>query len=110
LGGIYCEVPGVHGTAAGFSNGGVQGYWRKDSKELFYLGLDGAMMSVAVKLAPSLETGIPQTLFPTQIRVSPTADQFAVKGDGQRFLLMESMQTETKPLTVILNWQALLKN
>ena len=24
------------------NNGGVQGYWRKDGKELFYLGLDGA--------------------------------------------------------------------
>jgi hypothetical protein len=68
------------------------------------------MMSVPVKLAPALETGIPQTLFPTRIRVSPTSDQFAVKGDGQQFLVMESTETEVKPLTVILNWQALLKN
>ena len=95
------------------NNGGVQGYWRRDGKELFYLGLDGAMMSVAVKPGPSgssLETSIPQTLFQTRIRVSATADQFAVKGDGQRFLLLESTENEAKPLTVILNWQALLRN
>jgi Tol biopolymer transport system component len=91
------------------SNGGVQGYWRKDGKELFYLTLDGIMMSMPVKPGPALETGIPQTLFQTRIRVTATSDQFAVNGDGQRFLLIESIENEVKPLTVILNWLSLLR-
>ena len=91
-------------------NGGVQGYWRKDGRELFYLDLEGALMSVPVKAEPSLETGIPQTLFQTRIAVTATADQFSVSGDGQRFLLLEPTASEAKPFTVILNWPALLRN
>ena len=49
-------------------------------------------------------------LFQTKIRVTATSDQFAVTGDGQRFLLIQSTENETKPLSVILNWQALLRN
>jgi hypothetical protein len=91
------------------NNGGVQGYWRKDGKELFYLSLDGNMMSVPIKLGPALEPGIPKVLFPTRIPLTPTADQFAVTGDGQRFLLLESIDSEAKPFTIVLNWPAAVK-
>src|SRR5262249_9643321 len=92
------------------SNGGVQGFWRKDGKELFYLALDGAMMLVPIKLGQQFETGSPRVLFQTRIPVGPTRDQFAVTGDGQRFLVIESLETDTKPFIVVLNWQAGLKN
>ena len=92
------------------SNGGVQGYWRKDGKELFYLALDGAMMLAPINLGQRLETGAPQVLFQTRIPVTPTRDQFAVTGDGQRFLVIESLETDTKPFTVVLNWPAGVKN
>lgn len=85
------------------SNGGVQGAWRKDGKELFYLTLDGALMSVAVKTGAQIETGIPQTLFTTRIPVTATADQYAVFDDGRKFLLMESVDTQAQPVTVVLN-------
>jgi len=91
-------------------NGGVQGYWAKDGKELFYLALDGAMMFVPIKPGERLETGVPQVLFQTKVPVLPTRDQFAVTNDGQRFLLLESIETETKPLTVVINWPAAAKN
>ncbi|MFN7938802.1 MAG: protein kinase [Bryobacteraceae bacterium] len=89
--------------------GGVQGYWRKDGKELFYLSLDGKMVSVPVQPGTTLEAGIPKALFPTRIRVAPVTDQFAVSGDGQRFLLLESVESESKPFTIVLNWPAAVK-
>lgn len=91
------------------NNGGVQPAWRKDNRELFYLSLDGTVMSVPVKPGPPLETGIPQPLFPTRIPVNASWDQFAVTGDGQRFLLMESPDNEAAVFKVVLNWPALKK-
>jgi len=85
------------------NNGGVQGAWRKDGKELHYLTLDGMLMAVAVKPGPPLETGIPQTLFPTRIPVTPTFDQYAVFDDGRKFLLIESVETQAPQITVVLN-------
>jgi hypothetical protein len=89
------------------NNGGVQPAWCKDGRELFYLALDGTMMSVPVKPGPPLETGVPQPLFPTRIPLRPTLDQFAVTGDGQRFLLIESRETDAPPFKIVLNWPAL---
>jgi Tol biopolymer transport system component len=91
-------------------NGGVQGYWAKNGKELFYLALDGTMMFVPIKPGERLETAVPQILFQTRVPVFPTRDQFAVTNDGQRFLLVEPIETETKPLTVVVNWPVAAKN
>lgn len=91
------------------NNGGVQGYWRKDGKELFYLSLDGNMVSIPIKPGTALEAGIPTVLFPTRVPVTATSDQFAVAGNGQRFLVLESIEAEAKPFTVVLNWPAAVK-
>ena len=101
--------PSFTGRRQVSNNGGVQGYWRKDGKELFYLALDGSMVSVAIKPGPPLEAGIPEVLFPTRVRVQPFWDQFAVTGDGQRFLTLDSIETEAKPFTVVLNWPAVAR-
>jgi hypothetical protein len=91
------------------NTGGVQGTWRKDGKELFYLSLDGNIVSVPIKLGPSLGAGNPAILFSTRVPVHPNWDQFAVTGDGQRFLLLESTASEAKPFTIVLNWLASVK-
>lgn len=36
-------------------------------------------------------------------------DQCAVTGDGQRFLLLELIESEAKPFTIVLNWPAAVK-
>jgi Tol biopolymer transport system component len=87
------------------NNGGCQGYWRKDGKELFYLSLDGNLVSVPIKPGPALEAGLPTVLFSTKVAVQFNFDQFAATGDGQRFLLLESIESEAKPFTIVLNWQ-----
>ena len=87
--------------------GGVQAYWRKDGKELFYLSLDGNVMSVAIQPGNPFEAGIPKVLFATRTPVNPTSDQFAVTGDGQKFLVIEPIDAgEANPLTIVLNWPA----
>jgi Tol biopolymer transport system component len=91
-------------------NGGVQGMWRKDGKELFYLGLDGSMWAIQVRAgAEGLEASAPQMLFKTRITVRPTSDQFAVTGDGKRFLVLEPAVSEVTPWTVVVNWPATLQ-
>jgi len=89
------------------NNGGCQGHWRKDGKELFYLALDGTVNSVEVEAGPPLKTSIPQTLFQTRILINPQIDQYAVTGDGQRFLLFEVSESGARTLNVVLNWPAL---
>jgi hypothetical protein len=91
------------------NNGGAEGLWRRDAKELFYLGLDGSMNSVRVKAgAQRIEASPPEKLFGSRIRVRPTSDQYAVTGDGKRFLLLEPAAVGETPWKVILNCPATL--
>ncbi len=91
------------------NNGGVQGYWRKDEKEIFYLALDGTLTSVPVNPGPPLETGTPQALFRTRIPVVSDWDQYAATGDGQRFLMFEVPESDERTLSLVLNWPALMR-
>jgi Tol biopolymer transport system component len=91
------------------NGGGCQPHWRKDSKELFYLSLDGKMMSVAVQSNTSIETSAPKEMFRTSMQSDSSIAQYAVSGDGKRFLFGEPVETGNSPITVVLNWDAGLK-
>ncbi len=69
------------------TDGGVQPRWRRDGKELFYLGLDGRIMAVDLRIDATVDAGVPRPLFNTRLSVDPIRDQFAVTADGQRFLV-----------------------
>ncbi len=87
-------------------DGGVQARWRNDGKELFFLSLDGKkMMSVAIKTAKELQNGTPRMLFQTPTQPG----EYCVTGDGKRFLFGEPVEEDSKPLTVVQNWTAGLK-
>jgi hypothetical protein len=90
------------------SSGGCQALWRKDGKELFYLGLDGKVMSVDVRTGRRLETDVPKVLFQAPGRVEPGWDQYCVTGDGKKFVFLEPVEP-SKSLTVVLNWTTGLK-
>ena len=94
------------------TNGGIQPRWRRDGKELFYLGLDGKLMAVAVKSDATLEIGAPtalfeaRTLYGTAVNIS-ARQEYDVTGDGQRFLLNVDLSDDaSNPITVVLNWTA----
>jgi serine/threonine protein kinase len=90
--------------------GGTQPRWRRDGKELFYLGADGAMMAVGIKSLAPLELGEVSTLFQSGLPVALGRSDYEVTADGSRFLLNRPVTAGSQAtLTVIQNWQALLK-
>jgi Tol biopolymer transport system component len=88
------------------NNGGAQARWRADGKEIYYLSLDGKMMAVDVRT----EAGVPRQLFETRRRsqTEPRLDVYGVTADGQRFLVLDRVKDAPAPITVILDWPALL--
>jgi Tol biopolymer transport system component len=90
------------------SNGGAWPRWRRDGRELFYVGLDGKVMSVEVRpVSGSLEFGTPTSLFTLPLtRGENDPYPYDVMPDGQRFLaLVPASEAEEPPITVIFNWQ-----
>jgi Tol biopolymer transport system component len=94
------------------TNGGAQVRWRRDGKELFYIALDGRLMSVPIRLSPNTQTiepGTPVSLFPTHVGGAltyPFNQQYDVSQDGQRFLMNTIIEEAPSPITVIVNWKA----
>jgi eukaryotic-like serine/threonine-protein kinase len=97
------------------TGGGLQPRWRRNGKELFYVSPDWKLMAVEVTTAPKFEAGIPKVLFQTQMRPgggSTNVFRYDVTPDGQRFLIDSesgSGDSDSIPVTVVLNWQASLK-
>jgi Tol biopolymer transport system component len=102
------------------TDGGVQPRWRRDGRELYFVGLDGKMMAVSVTAGqvstkngsrPSLDVGTPVALFETHIVGGATsrAFQYDVTADGTRFLIATSSEASAPILTVEVNGIAGLK-
>ena len=91
------------------TKGGIQPKWRRDGKELFYLALDGRLMSVPIALGALPEIGKPQALFQTSIEsVTGFAwHQYDVSRDGQYFLV-NTPEIVKPPITEVLGWPALV--
>jgi len=106
---VVQSFPGPGGKLLVSTNGGAQVRWRSDGKELFYIALDGQLMSVPIRLTNSqtIEAGTPVALFATNIGGAvQRSPHYVVSADGKRFL-MDPIVTETgnSPITVILNWK-----
>jgi len=86
--------------------GGSLVRWRRDGRELFFLGADNWLYAVATE-AP-LKFGVPKRLFqfagPSLL--STTSDfQFDVTADGQRFVASTIGSVPPPRFTVIENWE-----
>ena len=93
--------------------GGMQPMWRRDGKELFYLTEDGKLMAVDVNTtSATFQAGIPRELFQAQlVPLSYWRNIYVPSPDGQRFLMLTpASETKPAPITVVVNWPALLKN
>ena len=91
--------------------GGDRARWRRDGKELFYIGADQRLMAVAIKAGSTFEAAIPQPLFPTPVTFTLNNFQFfyTPSADGQKFLLRVPVGAATpSPITVVLNWRTAL--
>ena len=91
------------------SHGGLQPHWRGDGQELFYLTLDGTLMSVTLNPGRDFEFGASEPLFTTGIRFlglsSTWMNQHAVSRDGQRFLLNRPLpESAQSAITAVIPW------
>ena len=90
------------------AQGGVEPKWRRDGRELYYLGLDGKLMGVQVK--PDHTFGTPAVLFQTPLAVvrnqTPRDRRYDVAPDG-RFLIAVPVASNTEPTIIAaINWAA----
>ena len=110
---IYVQAfPEPRGKWQISSGGGQYAQWAPDGKEIFYLSLAGKLMSVGIEAgSDSVKKSAPREVFGVPwdqgVSLSPP---YAVAPDGKRFLARVAEDSSAKPLEVIVNWQALLKN
>jgi len=92
------------------TGGGAQPRWGSNN-ELFYIDLDGQLMSVPIHYSNDrreIRPGTPTSLFATSVGGalhSNDRQQYVVSNDGKRFL-MNTLTEASSPINVILNWQA----
>ena len=103
------RFPGPGGKNQVSSDGGCQARWRKDGKELYFVGRDRMMMAAVVRTSDlSFQIAGLRPLFETHI-ADTSAYNYDVTPDGQRFLCNESLEQSTAELTLIANWDAEMK-
>ena len=90
--------------------GGVRPEWRQDGRELYFLGADRALMAVPVETAPAITVGRPIKLFQmVPVGWNVNRHQYQPSASGDRFLVNARVPTDgDSPLTVLLNWPAVL--
>ncbi|HYZ73352.1 MAG TPA: hypothetical protein VE641_09765, partial [Chthoniobacterales bacterium] len=107
------DTPGLIGERRRVSEqGALSVRWRRDGKELLYLGTDGVLYSVAVNVQ-DLGFGRPIALFRIPIAwraVLPTTFGFDVAEDGSRFLVAMTDEPSRGNFVVVENWEALVSH
>ena len=93
------------------TGGGVGPRWRKDGRELFFFAPQTSnLMAVNVEEGPELKLGTPHALFPVH-GIGWRLGLYDAAPDGQRFLTNGDMGPgKSVPLTLVVNWDAQLKN
>jgi Tol biopolymer transport system component len=108
------SYPDAKGKWQVSNQGGTQPRWRGDSKELFFLAPDAMMMAVPVSGGATFNFGAPVALFqatPREMVATSEMIAYDVTNDGQKFLINTDVKTgNAQPMSVILNWDAELKN
>ena len=91
------------------SDGGTFPGWRRDGKEIFYIGFDGKLH--AVDTSPGKEdfaAGRSQTLFDMR-NASPLFAPYDVSPDGRRILVAVPLTSQSEQLVLVSDWIAELK-
>ena len=84
--------------------------WRKDARELYYLGLDGQVYAVPLAFRPAaVHAGKPEALFTIDAEARSTLHSvvsFDVSADGSRFVIPSITPGESSALVVLQDWEA----
>jgi len=106
---IYVQpFPSLSGRWQVSTQGGLAPIWHPKGNELFYR-IGRAVMSVAVETSgTSFRHGSPKVLFEGDYVAEGTegwaAPSYAVRPDGQRFLMMKEDRPRRRQIVVALNW------
>jgi Tol biopolymer transport system component len=107
---VYVQAfPEPRGATRISTSGGQYPQWGAGGRELFYVSPDNKLMAVSLKMgADTVEPSAPRELFllPT---VEVGFNPYDTTADGKRFLVRATPGQGVQPLTVIVNWPALLK-
>jgi Tol biopolymer transport system component/predicted Ser/Thr protein kinase len=112
---VYIDsFPESHGRKRISTAGGQFPQWGAGGRELFYLTLDDRLMAVRLTVgADSVEPSAPRELFrlplPSFRGGGIGSSPYQVSRDGRRFLTVISAEEGAQPLTLVVNWPALLK-
>ena len=88
------------------ADGGSFPRWRRDGREIFFIGADNRLMAADVDpRGASFTVGAVTSLFETKARGNWAYD---VTTDGQRFLVNTFEETDSMVVNVTVNWRALL--
>ena len=90
------------------TNGGDRPVWSRDGKELYFLGAGGKLMAVEVADGANFQAGLPKPLFNPHFGLSVN-NWFDVSKDGRFLIPVQLEQSANAPMTVVLNWPAMLK-
>jgi Tol biopolymer transport system component/predicted Ser/Thr protein kinase len=100
--------PGAREEVPISTGGGQYPEWAPGGRELFYVAPDNRLMSVDLTItADRVHASAPRALFALPIIDNGWSPYDTI--DGQRFLVRALPQQASPPLTVIVNWPALLR-
>jgi Tol biopolymer transport system component len=101
--------PGPGGKWQVSTAGGNWPRWRRDGREIFYMAPDNRLMVATVDGQGSgFQISAVQALFETRARINQRA-MYDVTPDGQSFLINTIVEQAVQPITLVVNWPALLK-
>lgn len=84
--------------------------WRKDTRELYYLGLNGQVYAVPLAFRPAaIHAGKPEALFTIDAEARCTLHSvvsFDVSADGSRFVIPSLTPGESSALVVLQDWES----
>ena len=97
--------------------GGTRPLWARNGRELFYLGLDGALMAVPIEQGDSWRTGPPAKILESRYlgtNSGALGRTYDVSPDGRRFLMIKAGSGSDRiagspPIIVVQNWFEELK-
>ena len=89
------------------TGGGAEPVWGSAGREIFFVSLDGTLMSATISSSSPPELGRAQPLFRVDLPplIRPFWPRYTVTGDGKRFLVVHLLRDETTlPLYAVSNW------
>ena len=100
------------------TGGGTQPRWGRNGQELVYVAPDARLMVAPIRVVQgAIDAGTPVALFATRLasgsNILPagfnSSAQYAVAPDGRFLMNVSAGEAVTAPITIVLNWAAVLK-